>query len=207
MKELHYFNRFAYTPFDGDAIRTYHQWFPRPVNRIAGEWTPRYMHDFWTPPLLARAAPKAKMLVLLRDPIDRFRSGFSRGRTSTRRPNQAVLVRLANDQLRRSLYFEQLTGLLEHFDRTQLLVLQYERCIEDPVSQLRRTYEFLEVDPHDHVPGSIQERVGRKRPSADLSEDLIRVLKGRIADDVGQLARAFPEIDLALWPHFRSVEQ
>ena len=88
----------------------YHQQFPRPVDRIAGEWTPRYMYDFWTPPLLARAAPEAKMLVLLRDPIERFRSGFSLGTSKRQKPNQAALVRLANDQLRRSLYFEQLTS-------------------------------------------------------------------------------------------------
>jgi Sulfotransferase domain len=207
MKELHYFNRFAYTPFDGDAIREYHRRFPRPVDHIAGEWTPRYMYDFWTPPLLARAAPRAKMLVLLRDPIERFRSGFSRGATSAKKPKQAALVRLANDQLRRSLYFEQLTTLLEHFDRAQLLVLQYERCLEDTISQLHRTYEFLGLDPGDHVPASIHERVGRKRPSMALSEDLIRTLKHRLADDVTQLARAFPEIDLTLWPHFRPAER
>jgi hypothetical protein len=207
LKELHYFNRFAYTHFDGEAIHEYHLQFPRPVNRQAGEWTPRYMYDFWTPPLLARAAPGAKLLVLLRDPIERYRSGFSLGTSMAREPSQAALVQLANDQLRRSLYFEQLMRLLEQFDRTQLLVLQYERCLEDPISQLHRTYEFLELDPHDHVPESVHERVGRKRPSAVLPEEQVRILRNRLADDVTQLARTFTEIDLARWPHFGSAEQ
>ena len=44
---------------------------------LTGEWTPGYMIDFWTPGLIARAAPQARILVLLRDPIDRFRSGLT----------------------------------------------------------------------------------------------------------------------------------
>ena len=207
MKELHYFNRFAYTPFDGNAIREYHRQFPRPAHSKAGEWTPRYMYDFWTPALLARAAPEAKLLVLLRDPIERYRSGFGLGTSMAKTPRPAAMTRLANEQLRRGLYYEQLTSLLEHFDREQLLVLQYERCVKDPVAQLQRTYEFLELVPHDHVPRSIHERVGRKRPGTALSEELIGILKHRFADDVSQLARTFAEIDLALWPHFGSAEQ
>ena len=207
-KERHYFDRFAHTPFDGDAIRRYHELFPRPAGRIVGEWTPRYMHDFWTPPCLARAAPKAKILVTLRDPIERYRSGLSFGATLARGPEREALTQLANSNLWRSLYFAQLSHLLEHFDRAQLLVLQYERCAEDPVSELHRTYEFLDLDPPDHVPRSIHDQVGGLPwQNAELPGALIASLKDRLADDVTQLARAFPEIDLTLWPHFRPAER
>ena len=36
---------------------------------------PRYMYDPWTPPLIAEAAPEAKILVLLEIRISRFPSG------------------------------------------------------------------------------------------------------------------------------------
>jgi hypothetical protein len=202
-KELHYFDRFCFTPFSERDIHEYRRFFPRPASGITGEWTPRYMHDFWTPRLLARAAPEAKILVLLRDPIERYRSGFTLVASTMRKRDPFTIPLRANDQLHRSLYFEQLTRLLEHFDRSQLLVLQYERCLGDPASQLRRTYEFLALDPPDHVPESIHDRIGRPRPSAELSEKLMRTLKDRLADDVSGLARTFGEIDLALWPNFR----
>ena len=35
------------------------------------------MWDFWTPPMLRVAAPEARLLVLLRDPLDRFVSGLA----------------------------------------------------------------------------------------------------------------------------------
>ena len=165
------------------------------------------MYDFWTPACLAQAAPKAKILVILRDPIDRYRSGLSFGASLARGPKGGALTQLANGNLWRSLYFVQLTRLLEHFDRSQLLVLQYERCAEDPVSELRRTYEFLDLDPRDHLPSAIHDQVGGLPwPNAELPEELIATLKDQLADDVSELARVFPEIDLALWPHFRPAE-
>ena len=53
----------------------YWRYFPRPDGGVSGEWTPGYLIDFWTPELIARAAPDARVLVLLRDPLERFRSG------------------------------------------------------------------------------------------------------------------------------------
>jgi hypothetical protein len=205
-KELHYFDRFCLTPFSESDGPKYHRFFPRPANGIAGEWTPGYMYNFWIPPLLAKAAPEAKILVLLRDPIERYRSGFTLAVSTMRKPRISTVQLRSTDQLHRSLYFEQLTRLLEHFDRGQVLILQYERCLEDPVSQLRRTYEFLELEPHDHSPRSVRDRVGRPRPSAELSEELMRALRDRMVDDVSRLGQRFgAEIDFAVWPNFQDL--
>ena len=38
----------------------------------------RYMHDYWSVPLLAEAAPDTKVLAILRDPVERYRSGAAR---------------------------------------------------------------------------------------------------------------------------------
>ena len=35
------------------------------------------MYDAWVPPLLAKAAPDAKILTILRDPVDRYISGLA----------------------------------------------------------------------------------------------------------------------------------
>ena len=76
-KELHYFDRAWEDGFsEADRLR-YWRYFPRPEGGVSGEWTPGYLIDFWTPELLARAAPDTRVLILLRDPLERFRSGLT----------------------------------------------------------------------------------------------------------------------------------
>ncbi len=75
-KERHYLDRFGAVPFSAADVAGYHGWFPRPPGTVTGEWTPDYFSYPWVPPLLRRAAPQARLLLLLRDPVDRFRSGL-----------------------------------------------------------------------------------------------------------------------------------
>jgi sulfotransferase family protein len=73
-KELHFFTRFWNESVADADIGEYHQFFPRPAGKAVGEWSPFYMYESWTPRFLAAAAPDARILVMLRDPVDRYRS-------------------------------------------------------------------------------------------------------------------------------------
>ena len=97
---------------------------------LAGEWTPGYMLDPWTPPLLRRAAPDARLLVLLRDPVERFRSG--RTLAENRLTVGASARAAANAGFQRGIYADQLLRLWRAFPREQVLVLQFERCVREP---------------------------------------------------------------------------
>ena len=68
-KELHFFESFWEGGFTPAEVARYHRYFPRPAGKLVGEWTPRYMFDSWTPRMLAVAAPEARLLVVLRDPV------------------------------------------------------------------------------------------------------------------------------------------
>ena len=57
-KELHFFDRYWESGFGASDVALYASYFPRPSGALAGEWTPGYMIDFWTPELIARAAPR-----------------------------------------------------------------------------------------------------------------------------------------------------
>ena len=83
-KERHFFGRYAIRPFGPAECSLYHRWFPRPHDRLTGEWTPDYIQYSWVPALLAQAAPQTRLLVLLRDPIERFRSGLAHQRRDRR---------------------------------------------------------------------------------------------------------------------------
>src|ERR1700754_4991997 len=76
-RSLHYFERFPARELTDGDIAAYHEKFrPRPGS-VTGEWTGRYLFDAWTPPLLKRAAPDAKLLGMLADPIERYRAIFT----------------------------------------------------------------------------------------------------------------------------------
>jgi hypothetical protein len=204
-KEAHFFDAYFEREFSDSDVDAYHRLFPRPRGSLIGEWSPRYLHDFWTPALLRRAAPEAKVLVLLRDPLQRYQSGIrhelaavNRAVRRGRRPHFGAMG--ANESLSRSLYSRQLEILLERFDRDQVLVLQFERCVQDPADELRRTYEFLGAEPVDHLPEALTERVGGAHPRLELTGEVTEAAREMILRDAARLTALVPEIDLDLWP-------
>lgn len=201
-KELHFFESFAGRELTSDDIALYHRFFPRPSGSLAGEWTPRYMHDFWTPALLRTAAPNARLLVLLRDPVERFRSGLAQEWRTARARGGDVSAMAWNDAVERCRYATQVRHLLEHFHADQMLVLQYERCTRDPRSALRRTFEFLGLDPEQLPANHLEVNGGRtKKPylSPAFRESLVTALR----QDIDRLGALVPDLDLELWPDFR----
>jgi hypothetical protein len=111
----------------------------------------------------------------------------------------------ANDALSRSLYGRQLRRLFEHFDRAQVLVLQYEQCVQDPRAALRRTYEFVGVDAPQHVPTFLSDRAGQSHPQIETLDEVTEAACRTIRSDLAELKALLPEIDLDLWPSSRAV--
>jgi hypothetical protein len=201
-KELHYFDRFFTGDWTAADAAAYHRYFPRPRDGKVGEWTPLYMSAPWIPRLLAAAAPQTRLLVSLRDPIERYLSGLEHN-AAIARERGIALSRLAPlDATMRGFYHAQLVGLLAHFDRSQILILQYERCAREPLAQLRRTFEFLGLEDIEFSP-DVQAHPNassnsKPRLDPDILESYVRVYH----DDVLNLIAAFPEVDVSLWPHF-----
>jgi hypothetical protein len=199
-KELHFFDRFCARELTDADIAEYHELFPRRPGQIAGEWTPRYMHDFWTPRLLARAAPEARLLIMFRDPIERFRSGVPH-RLS--RSTDARIEAASADAIERGRYATQLERVLACHEASRILILQYEKCVADPAAQYRRTLGFLGVDTEHRHDGFEQRRgttqAAKKKP---LWDDLLAGLKAAMEPEVARLAELAPEIDVSLWKNF-----
>lgn len=201
-KELHYFDRFWDQPFSAHDARRYHSFFPRPTGGTAGEWTPRYMVDFWTPALLQQAAPDAKVFVMLRDPFERFCSGVTH-ELAHRAPHHAIIPELG---VEKSAYGRQLAGVLAHFDRKAVVVLQYEQCVLDPGGELTRTLAHIGLDGFDPSPGLLDRgpevtRGARYEPGTDVRDAFVATLGA----DLARLLADFPEIDRSLWPSCRGL--
>jgi hypothetical protein len=213
--ELHFFDRlWGEWPTD-EAIARYHRYFPRPEGKLVGEKTPEYLSCPWAPPMVKLAAPDARAIVLLRDPVERYVSGLSHhdrgGLVDDEEDDEAGRVfgdrmRVVTDAISRGQYATQLTWLREAYPPERLLVLQYERCAADAASELARTYEFLGLPPHT-VPN---EELARPRNQAKLEKvavpaEHIELLRRYYGPEVERLRQLTSEIDLALWPNFRDL--
>jgi hypothetical protein len=196
-KERHFLSRFGSEPFDEAAVIRYHGWFPRTPGTLAGEWTPDYLWFPWVPALLDRAAPEARLLVILRDPVERFCSGVAHQlRNGAKRTGATVA-----EAIERGFYDRQLAAWKSFSDDGRMLVLQYEMCVRDPESQVIRTYRHLGLDD-GFRPENLQRRVNETNTSIVIGDDVRARLVDLYAPDVAGLADRHPELDLDLWPNF-----
>ena len=201
IKELHYFHRYWNRPFGASDATRYAQYFPRPPGLQAGEWSPGYLSHFWIPPLLDRAAPDAKLLVSLRDPVERYRSGLAL-QSETRRPSAAA----ASTAFRLGCYGMQLEHLFSSVDRARVLVVQFEVCTRDPGGQIARIYEFLGLDPAFR-PSAIDRRMNEARTTKlELDPERRAALVDAYAPDVRRVLDLDIGIDVRAWPNFDHLD-
>ncbi|HEX6688725.1 MAG TPA: sulfotransferase [Solirubrobacterales bacterium] len=204
-KELHFFDRFYGGGFAEADVAAYHAYFPRPAGAKAGEWTPLYGSSAWIPKLLSRAAPDARLLVLLRDPIERFVSALQHNARLSHEQGMPLNRLAPVEAFRRGFYHAEIEALSPHFDRSRILVLQYERCAREPLEQLRRTFEFIGLADTRFAPSELDANPNPQSSKPQLDEEARDSYARAYRDDVEALARAFPEIDLALWPNFAEL--
>ncbi|HET6796257.1 MAG TPA: sulfotransferase domain-containing protein [Gemmatimonadales bacterium] len=170
-KEVHYFD-FNYVR----GINWYRGRFPydRVLRRGAMtlDASPYYMVHPLVPERAAKLLPQVKVIVLLRNPVDRALSHYNHevrgGRESLsfaealeREPERLAgeEERLRSDPnyysynhhrysyTRRGLYVEQLRRWAEHYPRSQMLVLQSERLFADAPGVTAAVHQFLGLRP------------------------------------------------------------
>jgi len=171
-KEIHYFD-FHYA----QGVRYYRGRFPYSHRLRNGtitlDATPYYLVHPLVPQRAARLLPDIKLIALLRNPIERAFSHYQHEVRGGREPLSFVealdreVERLAGEEERmrrepnyyswnhhrysythRGLYALQLRRWLEHFPRSQLLVLQSEAMYRDPAAATARVHRFLGLRDH-----------------------------------------------------------
>jgi hypothetical protein len=134
------------------GVDWYGSHFPDDVP-VRGEASPNYTAYPNVPRVPERAAqvvPDARLIYLVRDPIDRIVSQYLHrvGASRERRPLDEVLADedAAARYVDRSRYAMQVDRWLDHFPGERLLVLAQEDLRADAPSVLRRAFHFLSVD-------------------------------------------------------------
>ncbi len=157
IKELHFFDEH----YD-KGIDWYRRHFASAGSSLAvGEATPAYMYDEQAPARMHALLPEVRIVVILRNPVDRAYSHYWHNRQRGNEPlgfREAVEReperRQRDDQpyphahayLDRGRYLRQLQRLTTHYPREQLLVETFDDLRADPQSVYRRVCGFIGVD-------------------------------------------------------------
>ncbi len=163
-KELHFFDRH----FDRGPT-WYRSWFPfnGSGTGTCGESSPTYLMEPEVPERVANLLPDARLIVMLRDPVERAASHFSLRRGKGSEPESTLAAALEDEERRLQgnnhhqgsggaidCYFEQgryVEGLRrwsEHFDRERILVVDSGELFTNPGAVYDRTLSFLGLKPH-----------------------------------------------------------
>jgi hypothetical protein len=179
-KEVHFFD---YNYYRGEDW--YRRHFPASSQQAAfvrehgcpfltGEASPSYISHYWAPRRLAKLMPRARLIVMLRNPVDRAHSQYQMSRREGEEEldsfAEAVAIedrRLEGERARarrsphynswaigcwsylmRSRYAEQLEGWFALFPREQFHFMTLEELAEDPQHALDGLHRFLELPPH-----------------------------------------------------------
>jgi hypothetical protein len=179
-KEVHFFD---YNYYRGEGWYRGH--FPLASERAAfarehqrpfvtGEASPSYLSHYWAPRRLARLLPQARLIVMLRNPVDRAYSQFQMSRREGEEESAsfADAVELEDRRLdpererarrsphynswpigcwsylMRSRYAEQLEQWFALLPREQFHVLTLEEMQADPHQALERVHHFLGLPSH-----------------------------------------------------------
>lgn len=161
-KEIHFFDLGSNFKRGVDYYRTF---FPDDSTAVSGEITPAYLYTPEVPQRIHSCFPDVKLLVCLRNPIDRAWSHFQYG---TRMNGRLSVYDSFSEAFRtdRSLadngrYGEQLERYLQYFSSDQIHVLFYEDVQSDPIDTIQSVYRFLELEQADFIPSSIQLRLNQ----------------------------------------------
>jgi len=131
-----------------------------PAGATCGEASPLYLYSDTAPERIKSHTPDAKMIVILRNPVEQAYSHFmyATKQCIENEANFGDALNMESERLEQGWqplfgyssfprYGEQLARYLELFPREQLLIRRYEDYQRDPDGLLRDIYEFVGVDP------------------------------------------------------------
>jgi hypothetical protein len=99
------------------------------------------------PERMAQVVPDARLVYVVRDPIARMQSMYMHQVSAGRERRRAEAALLDERYLGPSLYGFQLAAFLDHFDRSQVLVIASEVLRDRPREALSAVFGHLAVDP------------------------------------------------------------
>jgi hypothetical protein len=133
-----------------------------PDRALCGESTPFYLYNRDARRRLAADVPHARLVVVLRDPVDRLYSNWMHLWVDGLEPCADVVEACAREERRinagwapfwhyRSLgmYGRQLADLYDHFPAEQVLLVRYRELVDSPGETIDRVCRFLGISEEE----------------------------------------------------------
>ena len=127
--------------------------------KAIGEVSPSYLYIPQAPSRIKKYIPEAKLIVILRNPIDRAYSNFSGLTKVGREPNADFLQAVKEEDLRiaenwaptwhyinNGFYYVQLKRYFDLFDRERFKIYLFEDWISNTIEVLQDIFTFIGVD-------------------------------------------------------------
>jgi hypothetical protein len=131
--------------------------------KMVGEKTPDLMYLSYTFPLIQSVNPYVKIILILRNPIERAYSAwklvtkyfgekrtFEEAITEDKSKENITFFTSQTHYLERGLYYKQLMELYKWFPKHNVLVLISEKVKDNMKDEYNKVYEFLNLEPYDY---------------------------------------------------------
>jgi hypothetical protein len=174
-----------------------------PAGALRGESTPLYLYDRAALRRIREMIPAVKLIVVLRDPVERAHSNWTHLWSAGLEPIGDFVQACAEEERRIAAgwasfwhytglgkYGEQLDYALSLFPRDQVLVLRYRTLVDEPDTALDRICEFLGVEPgivteipRENVTAHPERTLGHRAVSRGMraGHEIGRLLPGDVA--------------------------
>lgn len=161
-----------------------------PPNALLGDISPRYLYFEQSSARIAHHIPCARIVAILRHPVDRAYSHFLMNRRRGCEP-EADFERALEREPERArigwgwdwqytgagLYFQQLQRYYQRFDHGQIKVFPYEDLARDPYELFRRLFRFLGVNESVRLDTTARHR-SAFAPQSYTVQELLRRIDG-----------------------------
>jgi len=190
VKEMHFFDVHY-----KKGIEWYKTRFPSKTNKkfLVGEATPSYLFHTDVPRKVARHCPNVKLIILLRNPIERAFSAYkmhvraNREKRSLEKVIQDELLFLKSGDpsikkealesdyiLSRGVYLPQIQRWMRFFKKEQILIIRSEDFFQNVQKTMKLIYKFLQIP--NHALGTYKIR-NKSKSKTKMPEETKRLLK------------------------------
>lgn len=166
------------------------------TSRITGDVTPAYsiLSDA-SVEHMAKLLPDAKIVFLIRNPIDRNWSAYRKKLKNETFIEYSYLEMKYFFSLRgvtnRTTYLDTIDRYISHFGKEKILIGFYDAIIEQPGGLLADIVDFLGGDSDTSLRETQVEKIVNESPKSDIPEDIERFLGDRYAPMIEELSSRY----------------